>query len=249
MSSSSFRSSSPDAVPPAAAVIVAGGAGTRVGAGVAKQYLNLMGAPVLLWSVHAFLRHPGVGPVTVVLPPADATDPPDWLASLPVTVVAGGAARGDSVRNGLASVGDGVEVVLVHDAARPLVSQAVISRVLAAVGDGAAIAALPVTDTVKSADAEGAVTGTVDRAGLWLAQTPQGFRVRLLRDFHERAAADGVSATDDAALCERYGARVRLVEGAVENMKITRAADLPVVEALAAARVAAGATRTTEPNA
>lgn len=241
MSGSSSRDSSPDGARGAAAVIVAGGSGTRMGGGgVAKQYLDLLGSPVLLWSVRTFLAHPGIASVTVVLPPADAARPPAWLAELPLTLAAGGASRGDSVRSGLAAAPADAEIVLVHDAARPLVSHAVVDRVLEAAVRGPAIAALPVADTLKEATPDGLVTRTVERAGMWLAQTPQGFPARVLRDVHERARAEGITATDDAALCERIGVPVRVVEGAVENMKITRPADLEVVAALAAAAATTG---------
>jgi 2-C-methyl-D-erythritol 4-phosphate cytidylyltransferase len=233
MSGSSSSGSSPDRAARGAAVIVAGGAGTRMGAGVAKQYVELLGAPVLLWSVRTFLAHPGIGEVVVVIPMPGANEPPGWLAELPVTIVAGGAERADSVRAGLAACTAVDGPVLIHDAARPLVSGAVISRVLEAIGDGAAIAAIPVADTVKAADARGRVTRTVDRTGLWLAQTPQGFALARIREVHARAAQDGVSTTDDAGLFERYGLPVRLVEGAPENLKITRLADLTVAAALA----------------
>lgn len=235
MSGSSSSSSSPDSVGRAGAVIAAGGSGSRMGGeSTPKQYLELLGAPVLLWSIRAFVAHPDIDEVVVVLPAADAATPPPWIASLPVTVVAGGDTRRESVRNGLEAMGDDVEFVLVHDGARPLVPSSVIDRVLEASREGAAIAAVPVADTIKMADDEGNVARTVDRSGLWLAQTPQGFRLETLRDVHRRADADDYTGTDDAGLCERYGIPVRLVEGAVENMKITRPADFPVVEALAA---------------
>lgn len=234
MSGSSSSTSSPEGAAPAAAVIVAGGTGTRMGWPVPKQYVQLLGAPVLLWSVRTFLAHPGIGEVVVVLPAGAAADVPEWLAGLPIAVVPGGAERSDSVRSGLAAI-SAAGVVLVHDAARPLVSEAVITRVLAAVGEGAAVAAMPVADTVKTADARRVVTGTLDRAGLWLAQTPQGFPLERLREVHRRAAQDRVATTDDAGLFEHYGLAVRVVEGAPENMKITHAADLAVVSALAAA--------------
>jgi 2-C-methyl-D-erythritol 4-phosphate cytidylyltransferase len=235
MSGSSSSSSSPDPMARAGAVIAAAGSSSRMSGGSKpKQYLELLGAPVLLWSMRAFVAHPGIDEVVVVLPAADAASPPSWIGSLPVTVVAGGETRRASVRNGLQALGDDVEFVLVHDGARPLVPSSVIDRVLEACREAAAIAALPVADTVKMADDQGNVARTVDRSGLWLAQTPQGFRLDTLRDVHRRADADDYTGTDDAGLCERYGIPVRLVEGAVENMKITRPADFPVVEALAA---------------
>lgn len=234
MSGSSSSTSSPDPAATAAAVIVAAGTGTRMGSPVPKQYAELLGAPVLLWSVRGFLAHPGIAEVVVVLPPGDAAEVPGWLAGLPIVIAAGGAERADSVRAGLAAVSSAA-VVLVHDAARPLVSEAVITRVLGATGDGAAIAAMPVSDTLKAADARQVVTRTVDRTGLWLAQTPQGFPLDRLREVHRRAAEDRVATTDDAGLFEHYGLPVRLVDGAPENLKITHATDLAVASALAAA--------------
>jgi 2-C-methyl-D-erythritol 4-phosphate cytidylyltransferase len=220
-------------------VIVAGGSGRRVGGSVRKQYLLVGGEPVLLRAVRPFLHHPQIHPVVVVLPPDDAQAPPPWLAGLGVRIVAGGAERGDSVRNGLAALGDDVALVLVHDGARPFVSRDVIDRVLAAAPTGA-IAAVPVTDTIKQVDEEGTITGTPDRAGLWQAQTPQGFpRAGLLRAY-DRARDDGVAATDDAALFERYEGPVRVVMGSYRNLKVTRPADLPVAEALALAPEAGG---------
>lgn len=234
MCGSSSSSSFPDVASGAAAIIVAGGTGSRMGSDRPKQYLDLLGAPVLLWSVRAFLAHPGVGRVVVVLPAADAESPPSWLAGVPVTIVAGGAERGDSVRAGLDALPAGDGTVLIHDAARPLVPGAVITRVLEAARGGGAIAAMPVVDTVKAADRRGFVSRTLDRSGLWLAQTPQGFPLERLREVHRRAAAEGVAATDDAGLFERYGLEVRVVEGAAWNVKITRADDLRAAAALAA---------------
>jgi 2-C-methyl-D-erythritol 4-phosphate cytidylyltransferase len=236
MSASSSRTSSPEARPRAGAVVVAGGSGRRMGAaagGVRKQYLDLLGDPVLLWSVRAFAEHPAIDRTVVVLPPEDAAAPPGWLRIPDVAVAAGGAERGDSVRHGLELLGDAVDVVLIHDGARPLVPRAVIDRVLGAVGPGGAVAALPVTDTLKQGGADGLITGTPDRTQLWHAQTPQGFPLRRIRDAYLRARAEGIRATDDAALCERYGIPVRLVEGAPENLKITRGTDLVLAEALA----------------
>jgi len=215
-------------------VIVAGGSGRRVGGPVRKQYLEIDGVPVLLRAVRPFLDHPRIHQTVVVLPADDVEAPPPWLAGLGVRIVAGGAERGDSVRNGLAALPDDVGLVLVHDGARPFVSRGVIDRVLKAAPLGA-IAAVPVTDTIKQVDEDGTIAGTPDRARLWQAQTPQGFpRAGLLRAY-ERAREDGVAATDDAALYERYVGPVRVVMGSYRNLKVTRPADLPVAEALALA--------------
>ena len=212
--------------------MVAGGSGRRVGGPVRKQYLEIGGRPVLLRAVLPFLHHPRVSRVIVVLPPDDAAHPPAWLSSLAVRIVAGGAERGDSVWNGLQETREDDGIVLVHDGARPFADAGMIDRVLDAVP---AIAAVPVTDTIKEVDGEGTITGTPERARLWQAQTPQGFpRAGLVRAY-ERARAEGVAATDDAALYERYVGPVRVVMGSYRNLKVTRRADLALAEALALA--------------
>lgn len=199
-----------------------------------KQYLEVGGIPVLLRAVLPFLVDPRIRQVVVVLPADDVEAPPPWLASLGVRIVAGGAERGDSVRNGLAAIEEDVDFVLVHDGARPFVSSAVIERVLDA-APHAAIAAVPVTDTIKQVDEDGTIAGTPDRARLWQAQTPQGFpRAGLVRAC-DRAREDGIAATDDAALYERYVGPVRVVAGSYRNLKVTRPADLAVAELLALA--------------
>ena len=232
MSDSSSSTSSREMAARTAAIVVAGGAGRRMGGSLPKQYRELAGEPVLLHALRAFLEHPRVDAVVVVLPPADAAAPPSWLSSLEVRVVAGGAERADSVWNGLAAVSADVGTVLIHDGARPLVSAAVIDRVLEAVGPGGAVAALPVTDTLKAEAPDGAIERTVDRSRLWQAQTPQGFPLELIREAHRRAREDGAVLTDDAAACERIGVRVRLVQGDPMNLKVTRDVDLAVADAL-----------------
>jgi 2-C-methyl-D-erythritol 4-phosphate cytidylyltransferase len=236
MSESWSGTSSPDASPRAAAIVVAGGSGRRMGeaaAGVRKQYLELVGEPILLWALRPFLRHPRVVATVVVLPAEDVDDPPEWLRGLPVSLVAGGAERSDSVWNGLRAVPERVELVLIHDGARPLVGAEVIDRVLARAAEGGAVPALPATDTLKEADEEGRVRATLDRSRLWHVQTPQGFPLPMIRDAHRRAREEGWIGTDDASLCERYGFPVRLVQGDAENLKVTRPLDLAVAEALA----------------
>ena len=216
----------------AAAVIPAGGSGVRMGSDVRKQYLSLGGEPLLLRTLRPFLNHPSVEWVIVALPPQDVHAPPFPLPEGAV-VVPGGTERGDSVRAGLAAVPDGADVVLVHDGARPLVTRAVVDRVLeAAVRGVGAVAAVPVADTLKRVDESRGITGTLDRGGLWCAQTPQGFPRRLLVDAYRRAGEEGVAATDDAALVERYGGRVVVVEGDARNLKVTRPEDLRIAEAL-----------------
>ncbi|MDX1674264.1 MAG: 2-C-methyl-D-erythritol 4-phosphate cytidylyltransferase [Longimicrobiales bacterium] len=218
----------------AAVVLPAGGAGLRMGTGgVRKQYAELAGEPILRRSMGPFLERRDVEWVVAVLPAEDVEDPPFRLPD-GVVVVAGGPERGDSVRHGLDAVPAAADVVLIHDAARPLVSGAVIDRVLRAVGpDVGAVAALPVADTLKEV-ADGRITRTVDRSTLWRAQTPQGFPRPMIVDAYRRAAEEGVRATDDAALVERFGGRVVVVQGDPRNLKITRPEDLRLAELLLA---------------
>jgi 2-C-methyl-D-erythritol 4-phosphate cytidylyltransferase / 2-C-methyl-D-erythritol 2,4-cyclodiphosphate synthase len=213
------------------AIIAAGGRGSRVGAGLPKQLLAISGVPILQRSVEAFLDHGLVNEVIVALPPEILAAPPPYLASRhkPVSLVEGGARRQDSVALAFAHVSPEADVVVVHDAARPLVSPGLIDRTLAAaVEHGAALAALRATDTVKRAGADGLVIETVPRDQVYLAQTPQAFHVDVLR----MALSSGMEATDEATLVERAGFPVRLVEGDPRNVKITTAADMSLAERL-----------------
>ncbi len=219
--------------PRAGAVIVAAGAGRRVGGEVRKQYLEIAGEPVLLWALRPFLDHPQIGAVVVVLPPEDVADPPPWLRELEATRVAGGAERGDSVWNGLLALPEEADPVLIHDGARPFVTAQIIDRVLEGARRGGTIAAVRVADTIKVVGEGGRIEQTLDRSRLWQAQTPQGFPREVIFGAYRRARQEGLAATDDAALCERCGVPVSVVEGAAENLKITRAADLLLAEALA----------------
>ena len=217
----------------AAAVIAAGGTGRRMG-GVRKQYLELGGEPVLLRAVRPFVDPPGFGWVIVVLPTEELADPPPFLPP-GVILVAGGAERGDSVRRGLEAVPDAAEVVVIHDAARPLLARLVLDRVLDAVGEGlGAVAAVPVADTLKRVAPDGRIVATVERTGLWRAQTPQAFPRSMIVDAYVRAAEEGWVATDDAALVERYGGVVRVVPGDPRNLKLTHPGDMELAERLLA---------------
>ena len=212
------------------ALIVAAGSGQRFGAEIPKQYLDLVGKPVLRRTVEAFLRHPRVNAVRVVINPAfrDLYDAAVAGLGLPEPV-AGGASRQDSVRNGLEALADSApDHVLIHDAARPLIDDATIDAVIAALDHHpAALAAVPVADTLKRGKGGldgGLVTGTVDRSGLWRAQTPQGFRFPEILAAHRSAA--GLELTDDAAVAERAGLPVALVPAREENFKVTTPDDL-----------------------
>jgi 2-C-methyl-D-erythritol 4-phosphate cytidylyltransferase len=217
-------------------VIVAGGSGTRVGGDELKQFRWVAGKPMLLHSVQTFMARPDVGMVVVVLPQRYAGDPPPWLFQCDVDrllVSLGGRTRSESVANGLDDLPDEAQVVLVHDAARPLVGAATIDRVVTAVREGrSVVAALPVVDTLKEVDEDGRIVRTVSRDPLWRAQTPQGFPRQVIVDAHRRARAERVNASDDAALLERLGLPVHVVRGSERALKVTEAGDFARIDAL-----------------
>lgn len=220
-------------------IVVAAGRSTRVGGAVAKQYRLVAGVPLVLRALRPFAAHPAVAQVALVLPPADAASPPPFLAphqGSALTLVAGGAERADSVAAGLAALGPACRVVLVHDGARPFPAREVIDAVIehARAGEGA-IAALPVTDTIKEAlaDEPTRIASTVPRGRLWRAQTPQGFPRTILERAYALAGRAASAATDEAALVEACGGTVRLVPDTVRNLKVTTSDDLALAECLA----------------
>jgi 2-C-methyl-D-erythritol 4-phosphate cytidylyltransferase len=209
---------------------VAAGLGERLGSGGPKAFVMLAGRPMLDWSIDALRASGAVDEIVVALPPGHGA--PSGTVGAP-----GGAHRSLSVRNAFRLAQES-DVVLVHDAARPLLTPELVNDVVAGVAGGAdaAIAGAPVTDTIKEAGADGVVVRTLDRQRLWAVQTPQAFR----RDALARALAGGdellASATDDAWLVERAGGRVRVVEAPRENLKVTTPLDLEVAELLLARR-------------
>jgi 2-C-methyl-D-erythritol 4-phosphate cytidylyltransferase len=231
----------------AVALIVAAGLGERLGAGRPKALVELAGRPLWEWSLRTLREAEAIGSIVIATPPAYDSGGATREVSiglpsqLDAVTVTGGATRSESVRLALAAAGDGrdTDLVLVHDAARPLLTVELIDATLAAAaeeGVDAAIAATPVTDTVKQADGKGVVVRTLDRAGLWAVQTPQVFRRGAL----ERAldAPDEVlaRATDDAWLVERAGGRVVVVPAPKDNLKVTTTLDLDLAELLLARR-------------
>jgi 2-C-methyl-D-erythritol 4-phosphate cytidylyltransferase/2-C-methyl-D-erythritol 2,4-cyclodiphosphate synthase len=210
-------------------VVVGAGRSQRFGGDLPKQFLELAGKPVIHRSVEALSSCPGIAGVVVVLPSADATGPRgETLRRLPGvrTVVAGGATRACSALNGARAAGE-AEFVLVHDAARPLASPALVSRVVeATLRHGAAVPGIAVADTTKEVDCHGRVVGTLDRGSLRLAQTPQGARTRWLIEALEQAAGAGEEIGDEATALERAGRSVWVVAGEAGNLKITGPADL-----------------------
>jgi 2-C-methyl-D-erythritol 4-phosphate cytidylyltransferase/2-C-methyl-D-erythritol 2,4-cyclodiphosphate synthase len=211
------------------ALIVAAGSGERFGGDRPKQYQDLGGRAVLHHTVSAFLRHNAVSAVQVVIQPAHRELYDAAVAGLGLPEpVAGGATRQESVRLGLerlAALDPAPDFVLIHDAARPLIDANTIDAVRAKLDEvPAAIAAVPVTDTLKRGDANAMIAGTVERAGLWRAQTPQGFRFPDILKAHRDLA--GAELTDDAAVAEKAGLGVALVQGNADNLKVTNQDDM-----------------------
>ncbi len=216
------------------AIIAAGGRGLRFGGAPVKQLVEINGESILARSVRAFSTHPAIGDVIVALPADLAADPPAYLRDGRIRIVAGGPRRQDSVRHAFRAASAATEVVVIHDAARPFASSALIARTIAAAAEtGAAVAALAARDTVKrveTADERGPfVAETLARDAIYLAQTPQAFRCDVLR----AALLVTEEATDEAALAERAGYRVRIVDGEPTNIKITTPEDLPLAETIA----------------
>src|SRR5436190_705706 len=245
------------------AIIAAGGRGQRFGGAQPKVLVAVGGRPILERSVMALLTHPAIDALIVALPQALIDSPPAYLRSAgafalggsgkALRMVAGGGRRQDSVANAFRVTEAHTDIIVIHDAARPFASAELIANTIAAAAEsGAALAAVQVRDTVKRASPDqgpaGAgrdVTGssvsgfsrtvaeTLDRATIFLAQTPQAFRRDVLRQALEIAERDGLDASDEAALVERAGFPVRLVDGETSNIKITTPADLPIAEAIA----------------
>lgn len=213
------------------AIIAAGGRGLRFGGARPKQLLTLAGSPILQRSVDAFLDCERIADIVVALPLELLADPPDYLSSArkPIELVEGGDRRQDSVSRAFARVSTRADVVVIHDAARPLVTDELIRRTIqAAVDHGAAIAAIRQHDTVKRGDAAGVIIETLSRNEVYFAQTPQAFLSDVLRD----ALAVRGDATDEAVLAEMAGHAVHLVEGDPRNIKITSRDDLALAEHL-----------------
>lgn len=229
-----------------AAVIVAAGKGSRMGTRESKQFLKLGGLPVLVHTLKAFQAIGDVDEIVLVVGEADVERCRSYAAQYGIdklrTVVAGGAERQASVALGLEAVGAGAEWVLVHDGVRPLIAGEDAARCLArARAHGAAVLAVPVKDTIKQADGAGRIAAAPDRKSLWAMQTPQAFRLALLKEAHVRAAEERFLGTDEASLVERLGHPVYIVEGNYRNLKITTPEDLAVAELFLAERAAAAA--------
>ena len=220
------------------AIIVAAGSGVRMNAGRPKQYLTIAGRPVLNHTLQKFLDCRQVDVIYLVVPKADfgycrENILPPVDPGKPIRLIGGGAARQHSVYKGLAAVEEKNGLVIIHDGVRPLVQTSLISDcILQAQETGACIAGIPVYDTIKRAGDSGDIEETVERKGLWLAQTPQVFRYGLIRKAHDRAIVEGYTGTDDAILVERIGNPVKIITGSKTNIKITTREDLAMAASL-----------------
>ena len=225
------------------ALVPAAGRGLRMGGAVAKQFLSIGGEPLIVQSLRVLQAAPVIDHIILAVPSSDIGYCESEIVArhrlTKVTkVLAGGAERQDSVRYALAHVPMDTDIVLIHDAVRPFLTQRMIDEVVAAAKkDGAAIVALPMRDTVKQVRMDGMIERTVDRAPLWLAQTPQAFRRDWIETAHRKGHTEGVRATDDAFLVEWLGYSVSVVEGSGENIKVTRPEDMVIGEAILASRM------------
>ena len=224
----------------ASAIIVAAGSGVRLGSSVPKAFVKIGGRTMLSYSLVTIRQVSSIDEVVITVPAgfekAARAEVTATGLGVPVKITPGGIERQDSVRIALELTSAESELVIVHDAARPLATPAIFEACLvAAARIGGAIAAIPVADTLKRVG-DGSISATVARAGLWQAQTPQAFRRDLLTAAHQRAVIEKIAATDDADLVERTRARVEVVEASTENIKITTRSDLAIVEAIIAAR-------------
>lgn len=232
----------------ASAVIPAAGQGKRMGGETAKQFLPLHGLPVIVHTLRAFEAATSIAEVVLVVAAEQIEQvQQDIVEAFGLTkvtrVVAGGEERQDSVYQGLLALSAEVDLVAVHDAARPLITPGQLNAAVAAAAAGPLVMAVPVKDTVKVVNAAGQITETPDRRQLWAAQTPQIFPYRLLLEAHEAARRDGYLGTDDASLVERLGQSVKIFEGSPENLKVTTPQDLLLAERILERRTAAALRR------
>lgn len=226
-------------------MIVAGGSGVRMGGKQPKQYLELGDRPILCFTVETFLRCPSIQDIQVVVPKSDVdycqnvvlTGMEPASSQKPIHIVPGGERRQDSVRNGLAHLKATIQnpdtLVAIHDGVRPLVTIHDIERCISKARIcGACVLGTPITDTLKTVDSAGIISSGPPRETVWRAQTPQVFRFGTITQAHEKALADGFESTDDAALMERMGVPVNIIQGSRFNLKITMPEDLVLAEAL-----------------
>ena len=222
------------------ALITAAGKGSRMNMDINKQYIEIGGKPILARTIQIFEECDQVDEIILVVNSNDIVYCKQNIIDAfgfqkVAAIVAGGETRQESVYNGLIQINESCGIVLIHDGARPFVSgESIVESIAIADESGSACVAVPVKDTIKSADRDNLVQQTLDRSMLWSIQTPQTFRYHLILEAHKKALEDGFSGTDDAMLVERLGHPLRLVYGSYYNIKITTEEDLVMAEAIAA---------------
>ncbi len=220
------------------AVIVAGGKGQRMQADIRKQYLILDGVSILSRTLLAFAEISVIGSIYLVVPEADfdfctRQVIPCIADKIPVQLVAGGVNRQASVYNGLSAITKPEGIVAIHDGVRPFVPARQTEEAIAIAGrEGACILGIPAVDTLKNIDNDGYIASTMQRAGIWQAQTPQVFQYRLIKKAHDHALNQGYTGTDDASLVENDGGRVKMIYGSPYNIKITKPEDLVIAKGI-----------------
>jgi len=221
------------------AVIVAAGTGKRMQNDVPKPYLAVCGKPVLLHTLERFLPVNEIKRIIVVVSRVYEARCSEIMRNyypanrIPVSIVVGGSERQDSVRNGLNALDSNCEIVVIHDAARPLITtEAIENGIRVAAENGGAIIAEPASDTIKRINTDRTISETVPRDNLWLAQTPQTFQVALIKAAHAWASEQGIRGTDDSSLVEKMGHSVSVIRSQALNLKITTPSDLTIAEVL-----------------
>ena len=222
-------------------IVVAAGSGSRMGTGTKKQYLLLNDKPLLIHTLEVMEAQNKINGIILVVPSADIDFCKELIKEYSIKkilcIVSGGDSRGVSVYNGLQAVPEDSEFVVVHDGARPFLSQKVLEEVIeTAKAEGAAIVGVPVKDTIKQANASGLIQQTLERSSLWAIQTPQVFEKELLLKCYKRAFKENLQGTDDAFIVESYGYPVKIVHGDYKNIKITTKEDLEYAEYLIGSR-------------
>jgi 2-C-methyl-D-erythritol 4-phosphate cytidylyltransferase len=228
-------------IPPAAAIVVAAGLGTRMGKDVPKQFEEFARNPLLSYCLSTLQSCEEIGTVILVITPEWQERAQklvkDYKFTKVLSVIPGGERRQDSVQAGLNALPGGTDYVVIHDGARPFATEKHFRETLEmARTKGAAIIAVPLTDTIKEGSLEDGVTGTIDRNRLWAVQTPQAFELNLLKMAYSKSEKDGLEATDDALIVEHYGNTVGLVMGSRENIKVTHPIDWEIAKAILKSR-------------
>lgn len=220
------------------AVVLCAGRGKRMNSGINKMYMEIGGKPLVLMTLESLISVPEIDELVVVISREDeALFNENVLERLEcrkkISIAYGGDERQDSVYNGLQKVSDGCEIVLIHDGARPFASRDIVKRTIeCAKSQGACAAGVPAKDTIKIVDGDGIVLDTPNRKDLWCIQTPQTFKLKLIKSAYEKAVSEGCAATDDSMIAEYAGEKVHIVMGDYENIKITTPEDIPFANAI-----------------